>query len=242
MIITTSSRLYARHAFASASLIEVGHPRRQEVEHFIAAVYLRRYGAQLRRFLPQFLVYRDADGELMAAVGMRLGSAGGLFVEQYLDAPAESALAACMAAPVARSGLAEVGNFAAISSASARALIPQMTHALHNVGVRWVLFAATGGLRNTFDRLQLGTVGLAPAVQSRLRDDDTDWGSYYATQPQVVCGDVAAGHAFLLERQALRPQATRPGIETLPYLMGVGACVHDSANCSLSHTAMHCGC
>lgn len=159
MIITTSSRLYARPAFASASLIEVGHPRRQEVEHFIAAVYLRRYGAQLRRFLPQFLVYRDADGELMAAVGMRLGSAGGLFVEQYLDEPAESALAACMAVPVARSGLAEVGNFAAISSGSARALIPQMTHALHNVGVRWVLFGATRGLRNTFNRLQLGTVG-----------------------------------------------------------------------------------
>lgn len=66
-------------------------------------------------------------------------------------------------------------------------------------------------------------MGLAAAVQSRLRDDDTDWGSYYATQPQVVCGDVAAGHAFLLERQALRQQATRPGIETLPYLMGVGA-------------------
>ncbi|WP_069960072.1 thermostable hemolysin [Xanthomonas oryzae] len=234
--------MYARPAFASASLIEVGHPRRQEVEHFIAAVYLRRYGAQLRRFLPQFLVYRDADGELMAAVGMRLGSAGGLFVEQYLDESAESALAACMAVPVARSGLAEVGNFAAISSGSARALIPQMTHALHNVGVRWVLFGATRGLRNTFNRLQLGTVGLVPAVQSRLRDDDTDWGSYYATQPQVVCGDVAAGHAFLLERQALRPQATCPGIDTLPYLMGVGACVHDSANCSLSHTAMHCGC
>ncbi|PPV09046.1 thermostable hemolysin [Xanthomonas bromi] len=215
--------MYSRPAFASASLIEAGHAQRQEVERFIAAVYLRRYGAQLRSFLPQLLVYRDADGALMAAVGMRLGSAGGLFVEQYLDEPAESALATRMAAPVARSGLAEVGNFAAISSGSARALIPQMTHALHNAGVRWVLFAATRGLRNTFDRLQLGMVVLAPALQSRLRDDDTDWGSYYATQPQVVCGDVAAGHAFLLERQALHPQATRPCIETLPYLMGMGA-------------------
>lgn len=223
MITTTPSRLYARPAFASASLIEVGHPQRQEVERFIAAVYLRRYGAQLRSFLPQFLVYRDADGALMAAVGMRIGSAGALFVEQYLDEPAEWALAARMAAPVSRAGLAEVGNFAAISSGSARALIPQMTHALHDAGVRWVLFAATRGLRNTFDRLQLGTVALAPAVQSRLRDDDTDWGSYYATHPQVVCVDVAAGHAFLLERQALRLQSARPGVELTPYLMGVSA-------------------
>ncbi len=64
---------------------------------------------------------------------------------------------------------------------------------------------------------------LAPALQSRLRDDDTDWGSYYATQPQVVCGDVAAGHAFLLERQALYPQAARQGVEPMAYQMGVGA-------------------
>lgn len=223
MITSTPSRLYARPGFASASLVEAGHPQRQEAERFIAAVYLRRYGAQLRSFLPQLLVYRDAHGTLMAAVGMRLGSAGGLFVEQYLDEPAESALAGRMAAPVARSGLAEVGNFAATSSGSARALIPQMTHALHNAGVRWVLFTATRGLRNTFDRLQLQPVVLVPALQSRLRDDDTDWGSYYATQPQVVCGDVAAGHAFLLQRQALYPQAARQGVEPMAYQMGVGA-------------------
>ncbi len=223
MITSTPSRSYSRHGFASASLVEAGHPQRQEVERFIAAVYLRRYGAQLHSFLPQLLVYRDAGGALMAAVGMRLGSAGGLFVEQYLDEPAESALAARMAAPVSRAGLAEVGNFAAISSGSARALIPQMTHALHNAGVRWVLFAATRGLRNTFDRLQLRPLVLAPALQSRLRDDDTDWGSYYAKHPQVVCGDVAAGHACLLERQAPHPQSARPGVELTPYLMGVSA-------------------
>ncbi|MBO9903070.1 thermostable hemolysin [Xanthomonas phaseoli pv. dieffenbachiae] len=215
--------MYSRHGFASASLVKAGHPQRQEVERFIAAVYLRRYGAQLHSFLPQLLVYRDADGALMAAVGMRIGSAGALFVKQYLDEPAESALAARMAAPVSRSGLAEVGNFAAISSGSARALIPQMTHALHNAGVRWVLFAATRGLRNTFDRLQLRPLVLAPALQSRLRDDGTDWASYYATHPQVVCGDVAAGHAFLLERQALHPQSARLGVEPTPYLMRVSA-------------------
>lgn len=82
-----------------------------------------------------------------------------------------------MAAPVSRAGLADVGNFAAISSGSARALIPQMTHALHHASVRWVLFAATRGLRNTFDRLQLRPLVLAPALQSRLRDDETPTGA-----------------------------------------------------------------
>ncbi|WP_372364402.1 MULTISPECIES: thermostable hemolysin [unclassified Xanthomonas] len=220
---TTPAGFCSRHGFASASLVEATHAQRQEVEQFIAAVYLRRYGAQLRSFLPHLLAYRDTNGVLLAAVGVRLGSAGRLFVEQYLDGPAESALAGRMAVPVARSGLAEVGNFAAISSGSARALIPQMTHALHHAGVRWVLFTATRTLRNTFDRLQLQPVALAPALQSRVKDDGTEWGSYYATHPHVLCGDVAAGHAFLLSRQALHPQAARWGVETTLCQAGVGA-------------------
>lgn len=222
-IVPTPVLPYSRRSAATACLVAVGHPQRQEVEQFIAAVYLRRYGAVLRSFLPHLLVYRDVEGALVATVGIRLGSAGTLFVEQYLDAPAESALAGRMAVPVARSGVAEVGNFAAISSGSARALIPQMTHALHHAGVRWVLFTATLSLRNSFDRLQLRPLALAPALQSRLCDDATDWGSYYATQPQVLCGDVAAGHAFLLARQALHPQAARWDTAALSCQQGVGA-------------------
>lgn len=43
--------------------------------------------------MPQLLAYRDAQGKLVAAVGLRQTAVGPLFVEHYLDAPVEEVLA-----------------------------------------------------------------------------------------------------------------------------------------------------
>lgn len=184
-------------SLAVGSLIESDHPDRPEVEAFIAAIYRQRYGATLRQFLPQLLAYRDADEVLLAAVGLRCGIEGPLFVENYLDSSAEAAIASHSRTPVARSQVVEVGNFAARSPGDARALIVNLTGVLHRAGLRWVLFAATCQLRNAFARLQLRPIVLADADVTRLQGDASDWGSYYASQPQVVYGDIAAGQAFL---------------------------------------------
>lgn len=188
--------------FAHAALIDRQHPQRTAVEAFIAAVYEARYGARLRHFLPHLVAYWDASGALVAAVGIRLGDEGALFVEQYLESHAEHAMAQrlAMTAPV-RASLAEVGNFAARTPGAARELIVQLTCLLHAAQVRWVLFAATRQLRNAFERLQLSPVELAEARPDRLHDAATDWGRYYDTQPWVMCGNVALGHAYLLTRQ-----------------------------------------
>lgn len=186
---------------AIGSVVEADHPDRPQVEAFIADIYRQRYGATLRQFLPQLLAYRDADGNLLAAVGLRCGFEGRLFVENYLDSSAEAAIAGNSRMPVSRSQLVEVGNFAARTPGDARALIVNLTGVLHRAGLRWVLFAATRQLRNAFARLQLRPIVLANADASRLRGDASDWGSYYASRPQVVYGDIAAGQAFLDTRE-----------------------------------------
>lgn len=183
------------------SMVDLDHPDRREVEAFIADIYRQRYGARLRHFLPQLLAYRDAGGELLAAVGLRCGIEGALFVENYLDCSAEVAIAGDNRTPVARNQLVEVGNFAARTPGDARALIINLTGVLHRAGLRWVLFAATRQLRNAFARLQLCPIVLADADASRLQGDASDWGSYYASRPQVVYGDIAAGQAFLDARE-----------------------------------------
>ncbi len=188
--------------FASGALVESDHAERVQVESFISNVYQERYGARLRSFLPHLLAYRDAEGELVAAVGLRFGAEGALFTEQYLDVPAEHALGQRLGMAVRRHDLVEVGNFAAATPGSARELILQMTQTLHRADVRWVLFAATRQLRNAFDRLHLATVELAEARAERLQHDASDWGSYYAAQPRLMCGDVAAGHAYLASASA----------------------------------------
>jgi Thermostable hemolysin len=186
--------------FVRASLVERHDPQRKAVEAFIARIYRDRYGATLRSFLPHLLAYRDADGDMVAAVGLRMASEGDLFVEHYLDGRAEQVLAERRIADVSRAELAEVGNFSAATPGAARELILQLTWALHAAHVRWVLFAATRQLRNSFDRLHLSTLELADARADRLGDDGLQWGSYYASQPRVVCGDVVSGHAYLQRR------------------------------------------
>jgi hypothetical protein len=183
--------------FHAATMIEAGHPDRAEVEAFIAQVYAERYGACLQSFLPRLLAFRDRAGRLQAAVGLRRGQEGALFVEQYLDLPAEAAIHGRLGRPVLRSELVEVGSFASRSPGDAREVIVLITDLLHQAGVRWVLFAATRQLRNAFDRLRLATVVLADARSDRLQGDPAQWGSYYEAQPQVLFGDLASGHAFL---------------------------------------------
>jgi hypothetical protein len=197
--------------FHSASMIEAGHSDRAEVEDFIAQVYHERYGATLRSFLPRLLAFRDGDGRLQAAVGLRRGQEGTLFVEQYLDTPAETAVNLRLGRPVRREELVEVGSFASRSPGDAREVIVLITGLLHQAGVRWVLFAATRQLRNAFDRLRLATVVLAEARSDRLQGDPAQWGSYYDAQPQVLFGDIAAGHAFLHRGlEPARPPMSRP--------------------------------
>lgn len=172
-------------------------PSRRDVEQFIAHVYRERYGATLHAYLPHLLAFRDGQGQLVAAVGLRLGSEGPLFVEQYLDEPVQALLSHREIANVGRDRIAEIGNFAATAPGVARELIVRLTAMLHAARVRWVLFAATQQLRNTLDRLHLVTVELGEASPERLTGDASPWGSYYQARPKVVCGNVAAGLALL---------------------------------------------
>jgi Thermostable hemolysin len=202
--------------FAKGALIDPDHARRADTEAFIAQVYRARYGAELTQFLPHLLAFDDTNGRLQAAVGLRCGYEGPLFVEQYLDAPADAAIADAIGRPVSRDQLVEVGNFGALSAGDARQLILHLTHWLHAAGFRWVLFAATRQLRNTFDRLHLDTVELAEANPSRLLRDPGQWGQYYDAQPKVMFGDIAAGHAYLSRSQ--RVPAAAPAMPWLPCL------------------------
>jgi len=184
--------------FADGQTVEAGDPDRVDIERFIAQVYRARHGAELTAFLPHLLTWRNAAGGVQAAVGMRCGSEGRLFVEQYLDVPAEVAIATATGRNVARDRLVEVGNFGAQSAGDTRELILHLTHALHAAGFRWVVFTATRQLRNAFERMHMFPIALAEARASRLdAADGNDWGRYYDCRPTLVCGEIATGHAWL---------------------------------------------
>jgi len=169
------------------------HPERRAFEQFIAERFSRAYGARLTHFLPHLLGVMDGLGRWQAAAGYAAAGAQQLFLEQYLERPIEQALAAAVGRPIARGGIVEVGNLAAISAGMARALIPQLARHLHRMGYRWVAFTATCALRNSFQRLGLKPLPIAVADRARLADRGLSWGSYYDQDPQVMVGKISLG-------------------------------------------------
>ena len=170
-----------------------GAPGRAALEGFIADSFRASYGAEISHFSEVLLGVRDAGGHWIAALGYSPAASGPLFLEHYLDAPVEAAIAARARAPVARSAVVEVGNLAAVRPGAARLLIMSTTRLLHGLGLRWVVFTATASVLNSFSRLQLEPQVLAAADPARLADGGRRWGSYYDTQPKVMFGDIHYG-------------------------------------------------
>lgn len=177
--------------------VRAGDASRSSLEQFIAAAFMKSYGAELSHFCDTLIGCRDAQGQWIAGVGYSLGTAGPLFLEQYLDLPLEQAIAARAGHEVERAQIVEVGNLAAGHAGAARALIVNMTRLLHSQGLRWVAFTATPSLLNSFTRLRLKPGILAEADPRRLPDGGQHWGSYYESQPQVMFGDIRYGYAQL---------------------------------------------
>lgn len=184
-----------------------GDAGRAGLEAFIATTFLANYGARIRHFSDVLVGFRGADGAWTAGLGYSLAGAEPLFLEHYLDGPVEAEIAARLGRPVVRGEIVEVGNLAASHAGAARALIIGTTTLLHNMGLHFVTFTATTSLLNSFSRLQLRPQVLAPADPARLPEGGRDWGTYYATQPQVMFGDIRYGYTELARLASRQPQA-----------------------------------
>jgi hypothetical protein len=182
-----------RGATARLEPVHRTHPQRASFEQFIAARFQRAYGARLTHFSPHLLGVRDALARWRASSGYTPADGQPLFLEQYLDRPVEESLAAGVGRPVAREGIVEVGNLAAVSAGMARTLIPLLARHLHRLGYEWVVFTATRELRNSFRRLGLHPLRLARADPARLPDRGARWGSYYEHDPLVMAGRIVRG-------------------------------------------------
>jgi hypothetical protein len=170
---------------------------RHTIEHFIAAGFLKAYGARLSEFMPELMgLYHD--NALVAACGLRPAANEKLFLEQYLDDPVEHMLDRVTGASTSRKKIIEVGNLSVSRAGYARHLVAWLTQHLHDTGMQWALFSAVPALRNNFLRLGIPMITLAPADPARLPDNArANWGSYYEQQPQVTAVHVATAFATL---------------------------------------------
>ncbi|WP_095128455.1 thermostable hemolysin [Pseudomonas sp. Irchel s3h14] len=172
-------------------------PQRCAFETFIQQRFRKAHGADIRHFMPELFGMSDALGVLYAVVGVRLASAGPLFLEGYLDEAIDPLISAAADLAIDRSVIVEVGNLAASSTGSARLSIIAMTYLLAMGGLEWVAFTGNLGLVNSFHRLGLKPVTLCAADPARLGEDRHAWGSYYESKPWVHVGNIRAGFIHL---------------------------------------------
>ncbi|MDT9120868.1 thermostable hemolysin, partial [Escherichia coli] len=85
-----------------------------------------------------------------------------LYLEQYLEQPIEAAIETRLGAPARRDRIVEVGNLACSEPGNARLMFAALCRLLCDNDLDYVVFTGTGKLRNSFHRLHLTPVELAP--------------------------------------------------------------------------------
>lgn len=183
---TASEASVAGTAFQSTWVwAAADHPDRHLIEDFIRGCFFAEYQARICHFLTNLVCLMDDHG-IHAAVGFSGALQRELYLEQYLASPVEVTLRQAVGARVARDGIIEVGNLASSSPGGARAIILTLARYFHEQDAEWVVFTGIPSLLNTFARLGIVTHDLGEARPESLRDQVTDWGSYYASRPRVI--------------------------------------------------------
>ncbi|HLS99240.1 MAG: thermostable hemolysin [Porticoccaceae bacterium] len=176
------------------SLLRGQDPGRAAVEAFIAERFHHHHGARISEFLPALLALR-CRGELCAALGLRPAALGNLFLEHYLDTPAEQAIAALTRSPVSRTGIVEVGNLVSGRGGASALLFLMLLAVVHRAGFHWVMFTGTPEVLRGIGKLGFTIRVLCPARPEALPGDRDQWGSYYDESPQVAVGFIAESMA-----------------------------------------------
>ena len=175
-------------------LREQDQDHRQRVEQFIRSRFEQAFGSRVHAFMPRLFSLQDSEGSIRAALGLR-SAIRPLFLEQYLDAPIEMAIAAHTGIACPREAVVEVGHLSGTYPGAVRRMIGLLTQRLHDEGVRWVAFTGTPSLRNAFRRMGLSPIEIAPANRERLAESErAAWGRYYDDAPRVFFGNVQEGH------------------------------------------------
>lgn len=192
---TAARRSHVPPANGHVVCIGEGHPLREEAERLVERVYAQRFEAHLFAHFPLLLSLLDGDGSIVAVAGVRFAARGPLFLEHYLEAPVETVVSGVFNAAVSRDAIAEIGSLAADSPCRIAVMFRALAAHLDASGVTIAAATATRKLRRVFATMNFEAQEIAPATIEHLPQSARAWGSYYAHDPVVVAGRVAAGMA-----------------------------------------------
>jgi hypothetical protein len=182
---------------ASISITRREDPERPPVEALIEGAFARTYGSKIASHYPRLMSVNDADGKVLAAVGFRPAAEEALFLEQYLKQPVEFVLRRATGLFVSRSALVEIGSLASSGNGASIFLFVALAGYLRQHGFTHAVATATDSMQHAFDFFGFELIELAAADRAALSDGGASWGRYYAKNPKVVAGAIAASAARL---------------------------------------------
>lgn len=178
-------------------------PCRRSLEAYIAEKYRSVHSADISHFMP-ILLQMSVSGRRQAALGLTPGQYDPLFLEQYLELPAQQHIAALAKGPIDRYSLIEVGNLVVTRRGTGLLLFIVMALSAAGAGYQWLLFTATDEVVKLIRRLGFEPQFLAQADPDRVAGGAQNWGDYYRHCPRVMAGNLNKAVQIGEQSSALR--------------------------------------
>jgi hypothetical protein len=172
---------------STISITQFFEPDRNRVERFIQDVYKTNYDANISVEYPILMSVRNAKDEILAALGIRYAANETLFLEQYLNSPIETYLDGD------RKEIIEIGNLASAGKGASAFLFAALAAYLNHQGVKFASVTGTRFLHSYFKRIGLNPKEIGCADMAKVNGANSNWGTYYDTQPRVLVGGVQTG-------------------------------------------------
>lgn len=127
----------------------------------------KRFDAHLTAYMPAYLALLDKQ-VMKSVCGYRIAEQEPLFLEQYLDEPADRLLAQRFACPIPRGKLIEFGHLASFGRGLSAFHFRLMAQQLVAMGFEWCIFTATDPLHALMRRFGLQPTLIAQASPARI--------------------------------------------------------------------------
>jgi Thermostable hemolysin len=167
-----------------------GDDLRSSIETFIVSRYEQAFGSAIVVNYPLLISLHETSGTIVAAVGLRWANENDLFLEQYLARNVETVLSSHFCRPIERRDIVELGSLAAVCAGATPYLIGAVAAYMAKQKFNFALVTSTSQLRRIFSLFDFELSSLGPAQRDALRDQSSDWGTYYEHTPEVLVGSV----------------------------------------------------
>ncbi|MDE1513927.1 MAG: thermostable hemolysin [Vibrio sp.] len=187
-------------------LITANHARWHEATHLVHERYQRAFDAHLTSYMPAYLALLEQN-EMKSVCGFRIAQQEPLFLEQYLDQPADQILSQRFACAIPRSKLIEFGHLASFGRGLSVYHFQLIAQQLVAMGFEWCIFTATDPLHALMRRFGLQPSLIAQASPERIPNASQVWGTYYQYRPRILAGNLLQGCARLNQLSVTQKQA-----------------------------------